>query len=188
VSHELPSQAQFASIFAEHAPFVWRVLRRQGVRDADLEDACQEVFVVVLKRLADFEGRSTLRTWLYGIALRVASAFRAKAHVRKEVIMRVPPEAAQPAEVESGAARAELAHAIGAALAQLPADKREVFELYEIDGMSMAEVAAALGCPLKTAFSRLYAARAEVRAHIQRARTTEAVRGDLPLRSQGVVR
>lgn len=188
MSREPPPQAQFANIFAEHAPFVWRVLRRQGVREADLEDACQEVFVVVLKRLADFEGRSTLRTWLYGIALRVASAFRAKAHVRKEVITDLPPEGTQLAEAETGAARAELAHAIAAALALLSAEKREVFELYEIDGLSMTEVATALGCPLKTAFSRLYAARAEVRAHLQRAHTAEAVRGDLRLRSQGAVR
>ena len=65
-----------AAIFREHAPYVWRVLRRMGVREADVEDVTQEVFVVVHRRLPEFEGRSAMRTWIYGICLRVASDHR----------------------------------------------------------------------------------------------------------------
>src|SRR4051812_1143348 len=75
-----------AEVFREHAPFVWRALRRLGVREADVEDACQEVFVVVHRRLADFEGRSSVRTWVYGICVRVASDWRKRAHVRREIV------------------------------------------------------------------------------------------------------
>ena len=62
-------------IFREYAPFVWRGLRRLGVPECDVEDVCQEVFVVVHRKLGDFEGRSSLRTWIYGICARTASAF-----------------------------------------------------------------------------------------------------------------
>src|SRR5262245_7483674 len=72
-------------IFDEHARYVWRTLRHLGVADADLEDVCQEVFVTVHRKLPEFEGRSKLRTWLYGICLRVASDYRrreiGRAHV-----------------------------------------------------------------------------------------------------------
>ena len=55
-----------------HAEFVWRTLQRMGVGPADLDDAMQEVFVVVHKKLGAFRGASSITTWLYGIALRVA--------------------------------------------------------------------------------------------------------------------
>ena len=71
-------------IFDEHARYVWRTLRHLGVADADLEDVCQEVFVTVHRKLPEFEGRSKLRTWLYGICLRVASDYRRRAYVRRE--------------------------------------------------------------------------------------------------------
>ena len=62
-----------AEIFRQYAPFAWRALRRLGVPDADVEDVCQEVFVVVHRKLGDFEGRSSLKTWIYGICPRTAS-------------------------------------------------------------------------------------------------------------------
>jgi RNA polymerase sigma-70 factor (ECF subfamily) len=164
---------------------VWRVLRRHGVREPDTEDACQEVFVVVLRRLGDFDGTASVRTWLYGIARRVASRFRSRAHARREVCVDLPPEVAQAAQAEQRAEQSELARAIEDALASLSEDKREVFELYEIDGMPMREVAATLEVPLQTAFTRLYAARAEVRAQVQRARVVEAARSRSQARSQG---
>ena len=66
----------FQEMFTDHARFVWRVLRYLGVGESDLDDVCQEVFLVVHRRLADFEGRSSTRTWVYGIALRVAADYR----------------------------------------------------------------------------------------------------------------
>ncbi len=55
-----------------------------GVAEADIEDVCQEVFITVHRKLSEFEGRSALRTWLYGISLRVASDYRRRAYVRRE--------------------------------------------------------------------------------------------------------
>lgn len=152
-----------AQIFRAHAPFVWRVLRRLGVREADVEDVAQEVFVVVHRRLPDFEGRSSVQTWVYGICVRVASDHRRRAHVRREEATSRPPErvgsAPQGKELEAREARAIL----DAALGTLDEAKRAVLVLYEIEEVPMKEVAEALGCPLQTAYSRLAAARRELR-------------------------
>lgn len=158
----LASVPAFADVFREHAPFVWRVLRRLGVREAEVEDVCQEVFVVVHRKLPEFEGRSALRTWIYGICVRTASDYRRRAHVRREHPTDRPPERAgsapQMREIERRQAKAMLDEALD----RLDADKRAVFVLFEIEQLEMSEIAEAVGCPLKTAYSRLYAARKHV--------------------------
>lgn len=163
-----PSASRFTAIFREHAPHVWRALRRLGVREADVEDVAQEVFVVVHRKLPEFEGRSTLKTWIYGICVRTASDYRRRAHVRRErPTERLPDErhsAPQLKALEREQARALLDEA----LAALDEDKRAVFVLYEIEELDMPRVAEALGCPLQTAYSRLYAARKKVEAEVRR--------------------
>ena len=74
----------FDAVVAEHGPYIWRVLRRLGVRPSDVEDVWQETFIVVHRKLDAFEGRSQLRTWLSAIAVRVASDYRNRAHRRRE--------------------------------------------------------------------------------------------------------
>ena len=70
----------FDNVYDTYFPYVWRSVQRLGVPAASTDDVAQEVFMVVHRRLAEFEGRSTLKTWLYGIALRVARAHRLRAH------------------------------------------------------------------------------------------------------------
>jgi RNA polymerase sigma-70 factor (ECF subfamily) len=147
------------SIFDEHVAFVWRSLRHLGVGEADLEDVCQDVFVVVHRKLPEFEGRSTLRTWLYGICLRVSKDHRRKAYVRREVVVPELPARVQQATQEDDCTRAESRELLSHMLGLLDDDKRAVFVLYEIEGLGMKEVAEAVGCPLQTAYSRLHAAR-----------------------------
>ena len=146
-------------VFDEHAAYILRSLRHLGVAESDIEDVGQEVFVTVHRRLSTFEGRSKLRTWLYGICLRVASDYRRRAHVRRERATADPardvPEAEERAPDVQVQARSELR----ALLDELDEDKRAVVVLYEIEGFSMKEVAEILGCPLQTAYSRLHAAR-----------------------------
>src|SRR6188768_4247016 len=79
------------TIFDEHARYVIRTLRHLGIQEADVEDVAQEVFVTVHRKLAEFEGRSKLRTWLYGICLRVASDHRRRAYVVRERPTSSPP-------------------------------------------------------------------------------------------------
>jgi RNA polymerase sigma-70 factor (ECF subfamily) len=152
----------FEEIFDEYGPFVWRVLGRLGVWPPDVPDVCQEVFVVVYRRLDDYDGRASLRSWLYGICARVAADHRRRRASRRERVEDPLPEPAiaphQEGDVEARRAEAFL----HTTLAALDEEKRAVFVLYELEEFSMTEVVAALGCPLQTAYSRLYAARRSV--------------------------
>jgi RNA polymerase sigma-70 factor, ECF subfamily len=160
-----------AEVFRREAPFVWRALRRLGVREADVEDVCQEVFVVVHRKLADFEGRSSLRTWIYGICARTASDYRRSARVRHELVTDAPPEMSTDARQHDVIAMREARAKLDRILDELDDDKRAVFVLYEIEELSMNEVAEALGCPAQTAYSRLHAARKIVESAIERDRS-----------------
>lgn len=152
----------FDDVFAAHAPLVWRTMRRLGLREADAEDLAQEVFLVVHRKLPEFEGRSKLSTWIYGICVRVAADHRKRAHVRREEATdRVPEPAAAPPQL-AAVDRAEARARLDALLGQLDDDKRAVFVLYEIEEQPMAEVALAVGVPLQTAYSRLHAARRQL--------------------------
>jgi RNA polymerase sigma-70 factor (ECF subfamily) len=157
----------FSDIFRAHGPYLWRALLGLGVRPGDVDDACQEVFLVVHRRLPEFDGRA-LRSWLYAICLRVASEYRRSARIRNEVPVAELPETQAPArQVESVFSR-ELGERLLAALDRLDEDKRAAFVLYEIEELALREVADALGCPLQTAYSRLQAAREQVRSSFER--------------------
>lgn len=153
------SRSEFRRIVDEHAAYLWRALRHLGVRDRDLEDVCQEVFLVAHRRLEDFRGESSMRTWLYGIAVRLASEHRRRAHVRREVPSAELPQLEIAATAQIQVESNELLELLRGILEQLDDDKRAVFVLYEIEELDMKEVASALGCPLQTAYSRLHAAR-----------------------------
>jgi RNA polymerase sigma-70 factor (ECF subfamily) len=165
----------FAEVYRDYAPFIWRVLRRLGVRAADIEDVCQEVFVVVHRKLPEFAQRSSLRTWLYSIALRCASDHRRRAHVEREQcaseLADAPIEAAQEASVADRQARVVLDRILDT----LDEPKRAVFVLYELEELTMAEVAEAVACPLQTAYSRLHAARDAFEAAVKRHHAKERV-------------
>ncbi len=149
-------------VVLHHASYVGRSLRYLGVPESDLEDAAQEVFVVVHRRLGSFEGRSALRTWLYGVCVRIASARRRRASVRRESVTPEPPESATAPSQEQDLERAEKRRRLLDVLDRLDDDKRAVFVLYEIESQSMKDIAQALGCPLQTAYYRYHAARKSV--------------------------
>ncbi|HMI89915.1 MAG TPA: sigma-70 family RNA polymerase sigma factor [Polyangiales bacterium] len=156
-----------AAVIREHAAFVQRVLRHLGVASSQLDDASQEVFLVVCRQLDKFEGRSSLRTWLYGICRNVAAATRRGGHAR-EVLAAEPPEVDQPPG-QDAALWLKQAHAqLMRALESLDEGQRMVFVLYEIEELSMEEIAAALAAPVTTCYSRLYAARERVQALLRR--------------------
>lgn len=167
--HALP--ADLAAVYDAHADFVWRSLRRLGVPEADAPDALQEVFVVVFRKLATFEGRSALTTWLFGICLRVAADRRRKASVRYERA-----DGDQAAEqmgdgrpdAEESATRTESLRLLEAALDKLDPDQRTVFVLFELEELTAAVIATMLGIPQGTVMSRLRLAREAFRREIAR--------------------
>lgn len=160
-------------LFHQYAAFAWRVLRRLGVADDDADDVCQEVFLTVHRRLAHFEGRSSPRTWIYGICVRVAADYRKRMKTRREVASS-PPSPAVGAHQEDELAVREARALLNRILDGLDDDKRAAFVLYEVEDLSLKEVASALGCPLQTAYSRLQAARREVEEALRRLRAEES--------------
>jgi RNA polymerase sigma-70 factor (ECF subfamily) len=153
----------FSEIFRTYAPYLFRALIGLGVPASDADDVCQEVMLVVHKRLPEFDGRA-LKSWLYAICLRVASDYRRSARVRREVPTdAVPDEVLPPQQLERAEAR-RLEGKLLAVLDELDDEKRAVFVLYEVEELTLREVAESLGCPLQTAYSRLQMARSHVRS------------------------
>jgi len=157
-----PSEARglaFDQVYDRYFEFAWANLRRLGVPAAHLEDAVQELFIVVSRRLAEFAGRSSLKTWLAGIAWRVASEYRRR-ESRKGRAEPLPDNLVAPGRDPLGAAvHAEALRQLDALLDELDQDKRVVFVLAELEQMSVPEIAQALAVNVNTVYSRLRAAR-----------------------------
>jgi RNA polymerase sigma-70 factor, ECF subfamily len=153
----------FDDVYARHADFVHAVLRRLGVDRDRSEDALQEVFLVVHRRLHTFEGRAALRSWLYGIAVRVS-----RAHHRREAFSRLwtplfsaSETIADDRDASEGAERGEGLRVLDRLLDTMPRERREVFVLVEIEELTVVEVAAIVRCNVNTARSRLRLARCD---------------------------
>ncbi len=153
----------FAEVFGEHVRYVARALQHFGVNPCDLEDECQEVFMVALRKLADFEGRASVRTWLYRIAWKHAANYRRRARP-PYALARDP---AVPPEQERALVYARTLDRLARILGELDDERRGVFVLYEIEELSMREVCDVLGFPLQTAYSRLKSARAHILAAVE---------------------
>ena len=151
----------FDALYDAHFDLVWRSLRRLGVPDSALDDALQDVFVVVHRQLTGFQGRSSPRTWLAGIAVRVAADHRRRLR-RKGGWEELSPAVVDPGPgPQEQAARAEGIQLLDRLLRQLEDFKREVFVMVELEQMTAPEVAEALGLNLNTVYSRLRLARAD---------------------------
>jgi RNA polymerase sigma-70 factor (ECF subfamily) len=163
--------AQDAALIVEHAPFVWRVLIHLGVPKNRLEDASQEVFLVLLS--GKFSGHSALETFLYGVCRNVASVERRRQRDAREVVTdELPETVVQPAQ--EGELWIKRAHdRLVQALERLDDAQREVFVLFELEQLSMEEIARAMQAPLSTCYSRLYAAREAVQAELRRRSLSE---------------
>ena len=144
--------------------------------DAQIEDALQDVFIVVQRRLPEFDTRAELRTWLYAIALRVARKYRDRARrapASLEAEREQNPELPGGSDVDTDAAIARERLALARrALTALDDDKREVFVLARIEQMSAPEIAEVVGIPLNTVYSRLRNARLAFDAEVARLRAS----------------
>ena len=148
--------------------FVPQTLRYLGVADASVLDAAQDVFLVALRKLDDFEGRSSLTTWLYGICLWVAHDYRRRQRRSREALVDILPDVGIAGSQESDLARAERQRHLTALLDRLEEPQREVFVLFELQRLSMKEVAEIVGCSLQTAYYRHKSARERVLSAFQR--------------------
>jgi RNA polymerase sigma-70 factor (ECF subfamily) len=153
----------FALLYREQFAFVWRMLLHFGVPVGVVEDAVQDVFVVVHRRWGDLDAHVSVRSWLYGISRRVASDHRRKLS-RHERKLDALPRPGPDRELEREIAGRQLISALDQALAELDPERREVFVLAEVEGMTAREIAEAVGAKPNTVSSRLRAARIHVSA------------------------
>ena len=156
----LTTDAEFRAIYDANFALVWRALGRLGVPEADLKDATQQVFLTAFLKLGEFEGRSLVSTWLWGICRRVALSHRRSA-VRKREVVTDP--ALFDAVADRRAQQAERSSpeqlAIDHVLAKMSEPHRVVFLMFEVDDMEGAAIAALLDIPLGTVRSRVRYAR-----------------------------
>jgi len=164
------SAAGAEAVYQQHADFVWRALQHLGVRDADLEDLAQEVFVTVHRRLASFDGRSKLTTWLFGICLHLVQRHRRRAYLRLEFLHAEPPERVDPHTPEQHYAGQEARALLQRLLGKLSPERRATFVLFEVEGASCEEIAELTAVPVGTVYSRLHLARKQVAAAAARLR------------------
>jgi RNA polymerase sigma-70 factor, ECF subfamily len=155
-SLEAAARADFARVYEEHFEFVWRSLRLLGVRSDALDDVSQDVFSAVARQLGCFEGRSSLRTWLFGISQNIASNHR---RLRARKLDRLESLGGHVASSEPS----PLAHAEGREAADailefcdgLDEGRRAVFVLGLLEGVPAPEIAALLGISVNTVYSRI---------------------------------
>jgi len=164
------SDAEFKAMYETHSRLVRCALTRLGVREADVKDMAQKVFLVAFLKLPEFEGRSQLSTWLWAICRRVAIAYRRSGAMRLEV-------ATDPLEIEISCEQRSLLHgdppsshevAIEHMLSKLSESQRLVFRLSEVDELDGAQIAALLNISLGTVRSRLRYARQRIRREMKR--------------------
>lgn len=157
------------ALFEQHYDFVWRSARRLGVPDEAADDAAQQVFWVASKKLAQISPGSE-RAFLFGTAMRVASDHRRSAarrtglHDDEALPLLADPARGPEEQADRNQARAQL----DAALASMPDDLRAVFVLFELEGLTMSEIAAAVEIPAGTVASRLRRSREHFQEWVKR--------------------
>lgn len=162
----------FRGIYDEHFQFVWKSLRRLGIREGDVPDAVQEVFLVVHRKLDTFEGRSKMTTWLFGIAFRVARDRQRSAVERRQVADdgAIDASADESVDLHAEAERRQARTVLESILDAMSLEQRAVFTLFELEGMTTTEIAEICAIPLGTVYTRLRLAREVFQEHTARLR------------------
>jgi RNA polymerase sigma-70 factor (ECF subfamily) len=153
---------EFNAVYADNERFVRNVLRRM-VSPSAIDDAVQDVFVVVHRRLPEFDGSDRLRGWLFMIAQRVACRYRrlfAVARLQQPWADTVPGDALTPAEL---AEHVETLWFVRKAMGRLDEAQRTILVLADVEGKSAPEISALTGVGLSTVYTRLRRARIELR-------------------------
>jgi RNA polymerase sigma-70 factor, ECF subfamily len=153
----------FDDWYETHFDYVWRSIKRLGVPSSDVVDVTHDVFVVAWRQRHQLDPERPLRPWLFGVCFRLASAFRRRAWFRS-LRHGVEMDSAdwRPGPEQTALLKADF-ESLTRAIARVPLKQRAVVLLHDFDETPAAEVAAALGIPLKTVYSRLDAGRKRFR-------------------------
>jgi RNA polymerase sigma-70 factor, ECF subfamily len=166
----------FEQLYDEHVDFVWRSARRLGVDELGADDVVQQTFLVVHRRLAGFEGRSSVRTWIFSILLRVVQEHRRSLRRKSPHAREAPvdpdllPDGSTGSNPHEALVRAEASRTIDVLLDSLDGDKRVVFVMAELEEMSADEISQVTGLDRQAVYSRLRAARNDFERAAERMR------------------
>ena len=166
-----PAHGPAELLYREHFAFVWRNARRLGCTEDWLDDAVHEVFLVATRRLGEFEGRSSIRTWLFAITFRVVGRMQRDRSRQRRQTSRYVTE--QPELVSDAARETEAAQYLRQLLLKLSEPQRVVLILAELEGFTSLEIAGTLGVPVGTVDSRLRAARVQLARTLERDRARD---------------
>ncbi len=171
-------RVEFHTVFDRNFRFVCVTLRRLGVRDSDVEDVAQEVFVLVHKKLDSYEPARSLQLWLFGFCLRAASDHRRLARHRRLLHGQDPDtEIAHTDPLPDARIAAEQnRRLVLAALDDLDVDRRAIFVMHDLNEFSAPEIAEMLSIPVNTVYSRLRLAREDFRKAAVRLRAARGSR------------
>jgi RNA polymerase sigma-70 factor (ECF subfamily) len=157
---ENAAERAFNQLFDEHYDFVWATLRRLGVSAEAADDEAQKVFLVAARKLADIQpGRE--RAFLHGASVRIASDARYSSRRRGEIFASLDDASMSAGELAADELldQKRARELLDQILDTMDLDERSVFALYEIDGLTMIEIADLIGVPQGTVASRLKRAR-----------------------------
>jgi RNA polymerase sigma-70 factor (ECF subfamily) len=165
----------FDEVYETHVDYLWRSARGLGVPEANVDDVLQDVFVVVHRRLSEFEGRSSMRTWLTRILMRVVSESRRRFRRKEGSHTELGEDVSDPKEntPHDEVARMQAVRILGEILDAMDADQREVFVLAEVEQLAVPEIADILQVNVNTVYSRLRLARKDYERQLARVRAKD---------------
>jgi RNA polymerase sigma-70 factor, ECF subfamily len=162
-------RAAFHALYLENRDNVARLVFRMGIGKGDLDDLVQDVFIQVFRSLKDFRGQSKFSTWVHKVAVNVVLMHRRAQRVRPNLDTEIPEgQKARDAGPDDETERHRRMQAFARILSQLSDKKRDVFVLHDLEGMSPAEISEAVQAPVLTVRTRLFYARRELDALMQK--------------------
>jgi RNA polymerase sigma-70 factor (ECF subfamily) len=168
-----PPPPGFERVYEESFDFVYRNARRLGVPMSAADDVVQEVFLVLHRRLGEYDGRATLRGWVYGILANTVRGYRRAFRRKQSPLVAVETDeelgpASSRASPERRAQRQQDVTLLMELLDELPEAQRELIVLADLEQMNVAEICACLGGNPNTVYSRLRVARENLKGKLTR--------------------
>src|SRR5579862_9114134 len=150
------------TLYDRHFPDVERLIFSLGIGDAEADDVCQEIFVIIYKNLARFRGEARLSTWIYRLATREAIRFARRRRLVRGLTDLFARDRRDTPRADWSESEAGRRHYLRQLLDKLPPERRLALVLYEIEGVPVSEIARISDCAENTVWTRLHRARTDL--------------------------
>src|SRR5450432_1784105 len=150
------------TLYDRHFSDVERLVASLGILDAEADDVCQEIFVIIYKNLARFRGEARLSTWIYRLATREAIRFARRRRLVRALADLFARDKRDTLPIDWSESEAGRRHYLRQLLERLSPERRLALVLYEIEGVPVSEIARISDCAENTVWTRLHRARTEL--------------------------